>query len=128
MFTRFRFPMSCTSSKFVFMISGTRDSKTAFPVAFWCLFRTPCPSSATTMPMTVSAVTEVKIPIAEAGSAYSECEWVASQILQLARELFVCHCLIFFHRIILSQSRAAKRAVFFSRRSSVSSIACSDAQ
>lgn len=30
--------------------------------------------------------------------------------------------------IILSQSRAAKRAVFFSRRSSVSSIACSDVQ
>lgn len=66
MFTRFRFPMSCTSSKFAFMISGTRDSKTAFPVAFRCLFRTPCPSSATTMPMTVSAVTEVKIPIAVA--------------------------------------------------------------
>ena len=69
------------------------------------------------MPMTVSAVTEVKIPIA-----------AALAVLQLARELFVCHCLIFSHRIILSQSRAAKRAVFFSRRSSVSSIACSDAQ
>ena len=52
----------------------------------------------------------------------------ALAVLQLARELFVCHCLIFFHRIILSQSRTAKRAVFFSRRSSVSSIACSDAQ
>ena len=52
----------------------------------------------------------------------------ALAVLQLARELFVCHCLIFFHRIILSQSRAAKRAVFFNRRSSVSSIACSDAQ
>ena len=68
------------------------------------------------------------VELYEAGSAYSECEWVASQILQLARELFVCHCLILLHGVILSQSRAAKRAVFFSRRSSVSSIACSDAQ
>ena len=52
----------------------------------------------------------------------------ALAVLQLARELFICHCLILLHGVILSQSRAAKRAVFFSRRSSVSSIACSDAQ
>ena len=72
--------------------------------------------------MNVKKIGAAKIATAAVLSA------AALAVLQLARELFVCHCLIFSHRIILSQSRAAKRAVFFSRRSSVSSIACSDAQ
>ena len=88
-----------------------------------CETQTPAPS-----PVLVNARTEDSPRGAANHREELAAATAALAVLQLARELFVCHCLIFFHRIILSQSRAAKRAVFFSRRFSVSSIACSDVQ
>lgn len=50
----------------------------------------------------------------------------ALAVLQLARELFVCHCLIFFHCVTLSHSCGDKSSLLSSSTSSSPSISCSD--